>query len=82
MTDQPTTNDMRAAYVTSLMRNHDSYMTGVPTGVCVKQLEARFDRWLANVQAQAWDEGYMATGGRGHHECEASNPYREEARDA
>lgn len=26
--------------------------------------------------SEAWDEGYMATGGRGHHEREATNPYR------
>lgn len=49
-----------------------------PTPDDVAYCERQFDRWLSEVRAEAWDEGYMATGGRGHHEREGTNPYREE----
>lgn len=44
-----------------------------------RQSVAEFDRWLDSVRAEAWEEGYYATEGLGHHEVEASNPYEEEA---
>ena len=38
---------------------------------------AEFDRLIARIKAEAWDEGYAA--GQTDDEFEAANPYREEA---
>lgn len=35
-----------------------------------------FDRFVARVKAEAWNEGYAA--GQADHDCDATNPYREE----
>lgn len=37
---------------------------------------AEFDRFIARIKAEAWDEGYAA--GQTDDEFEATNPYREE----
>lgn len=54
----------------------------------INVLDAEFDRWLAEVKAEAWDEGFNAGEGEAYehearlqwsmpHTC-AKNPYREE----
>jgi hypothetical protein len=58
----PTTGDVRARYV----RDHGAHFVSD---------WAEFDRWLAEVKAQAWEEGHGAfyEAGRG-----CPNPYRGE----
>lgn len=60
--------------------NHIGTHPTLATGNEVRRME-EFDRWLATVRADAWDEGYEATGGRAWHEREATNPYREKGDD-
>ena len=44
---------------------------------CRDDALAEFDRLIARIKAEAWDEGYAA--GQTDDEFEATNPYREEA---
>ena len=44
---------------------------------CRDDALAEFDRFIARIKAEAWDEGYAA--GQTDDEFEATNPYREEA---
>ena len=37
---------------------------------------AEFERGLARIKAEAWDEGYAA--GQADHDCDATNPHRED----
>jgi hypothetical protein len=71
----PTTGDVRARYV----RDHGAHFVSD---------WAEFDRWLAEVKAEAWEEGFDA-GERDVHEHELThwddsdciqNPYRGEAK--
>ena len=36
---------------------------------------AEFERGIARIKAEAWDEGYAV--GQADHDCDATNPYRE-----
>lgn len=55
----PTTEEIRESYV--LMQKCGAY----------PEPEAEFDRWLADVKAQAWHEGLEAA------ELGVANPYRQ-----
>lgn len=70
----PTTGDVRERFIDGAM----------VTGFAHSRNKARrgFDRWLAEVKAEAWDEGYK--NGYRDRRLEASyepgtNPYRKEA---
>ena len=72
MTDYiPETNDVRMNYVDGTRQLHGKNMR-------LEDVYSEFDRWLAEVKAQAWDEGYLAS-------CESPlafdfrlSPYRQE----
>jgi len=82
----PTTNDVREFYQGQLEKTGENIYTFVDEEEC----NAQFDRWLAGVKAEAWDEGHNAgwesrhddaIGGftpSGSHESDAKNPYRGE----
>lgn len=67
---------------------------GIVSSEATEEAGAEFDRWLASVKAEAWDEGHDAGWAgcedfaqhgsvpSGIHQSEAINPYREEAPDA
>jgi hypothetical protein len=63
----PTTGDVRARYV----RDHGAHFVSD---------WAEFDRWLAEVKAQVWEEGYTAGDADAHTEnrLDMANPYRGE----
>ena len=66
----PTTNEVRNAY-----RLSDQDIDGSP--YLPEKSDAEFDRWLAGVKAEAWEEGAM----QGHDDHEFgvevwTNPYR------
>lgn len=84
MSDQytPTTVEVRFAYTDR--RDFDSQI-GLGDGPGDEEAGAEFDRWLASVKAEAWDEGHSAgetdmfthyMHGAGH--PETPNPYRKE----
>ena len=59
---------------------------GSPASPMFSILAERFDLWLAEVKADAWDEGFtrgfydvLAGGDRDPSESPARNPYRKEA---
>lgn len=78
MTYTPTTDKVRVAYIVGNIYSAKDCGTPPQTPT---QLKREFDRWLAEVKAQAWDEGYSVGSqdgsivgvGRAH------NPYTEEA---
>lgn len=84
MSYTPSTDEARVAY-----RGNASEL-----GTSTEEAGAEFDRWLASVKAEAWDEGHDAGWAgcedfaqhgsvpSGIHQSEAINPYREEAPDA
>jgi len=51
----PTTNDVRKFYQGQLEKADD----GVYMFVDEEKSNAEFDRWLAGVKAEAWDEGHL-----------------------
>jgi hypothetical protein len=61
----PTTGDVRARYV----RDHGAHFVSD---------WAEFDRWLAEVKAQAWEEGFHAKWYDYSEKPEQGNPYRGE----
>ena len=65
----PTERDLRRAYVEA------SGATVAQESYYAEQV-AEFERGLARIKAEAWDEGYAA--GQTDDEFEATNPYREE----
>jgi hypothetical protein len=73
----PTTEEVRDAWVSNTT---ESYVLSGPTRWAFA--EARFDRWLASVRADAWDEGFKQ-GGPMHDvnyddpDAHTRNPYRE-----
>ena len=66
----PTERDLRQAYVeaSGASMAQESYYA---------EQVAEFERGIARIKAEAWDEGYAA--GQTDDEFEAANPYREEA---
>lgn len=75
MTDyMPTTDDVRDAYQGRLVKTGPSSYELVDE----KQADAEFDRWLAELKADAWEEGY-AQGSEDSYDSrlDADNPYRE-----
>ena len=66
----PTESDLRQTYVeaSGASMAQESYYA--------EQVE-EFERGIARIKAEAWDEGYAA--GQTDDEFEATNPYREEA---
>lgn len=77
----PPLTPLRAAYIDFRRRTFRQSTRGIPTPEQSRAWADDADALIAThdrkVAARAWDEGYMATGGRGHHEREATNPYRE-----
>lgn len=63
------------------LRGEDTDQIGTSLTV---EISDAFDRWLASVKAEAWDEGadataeYIENGG----ECELPNPYRQKREEA
>tara|TARA_R110000822_G_C15109043_1_gene472743 strand:- start:78 stop:341 length:264 start_codon:yes stop_codon:yes gene_type:complete len=79
----PATENVRNCYVYAYEQHDGSLLKPE------RQQRAEFDRWLAVVKAEAWDEGHKegwesrhddATAGfmpSGVHQSDAKNPYRE-----
>ena len=65
----PTESDLRRAYTEA------AGATPTQESYYAEQV-AEFERGLARIKAEAWDEGYAA--GQTDDEFEATNPYREE----
>ena len=65
----PTEDEIRSLYVMGRV----SLET---TAQVLADSPAEFDRFIARIKAEAWDEGYAA--GQTDDEFEATNPYREE----
>jgi hypothetical protein len=65
----PTTEEMRHVYRGSLVQTE----TNIYTFVDETQADAEFDRWLAEVKAKAWDEGYVSSD---DYYGEHDNPYQ------
>ena len=66
----PKTKDVREAYIDDQMRGEFGRLMGETPG--------EFDRWLASVKAEAWDEGVMAEENRKVAESVGPNPYQGE----
>ena len=66
----PTVGELRQAYVEA------SGATVAQESYYAEQV-AEFERGIARIKAEAWDEGYAA--GQTDDEFEATNPYRGEA---
>lgn len=77
----PHDDDVEMAYIHGASQDY-------PVAGRADALRAEFDRWLASVKAEAWDEGFNAGEGEAYehearlqwsmpHTC-AKNPYREE----
>lgn len=78
----PTTEEVRDVYQSRLIQTG----TNIFALIDEEQADAEFDRWLAGVKAEAWEEGFDA-GERDVHEHELThwddsdciqNPYRGE----
>lgn len=71
----PTTDDVALAYIHAV--NGDTWVSGK-----ARALQAEFDRWLKQVKAEAWDEGYNTPNysdlDERYGRPEPRNPYREE----
>ena len=69
MSYTPTTEEVREVYRGCLVQTD----TNIYSFVDEAQADGEFDRWLAEVKAQAWDEGFREglDGDRGD-----PNPYR------
>ena len=68
MTDYtPTTEEVRAAYEGQLIKIGENRFEFIDEA----QANSEFDRWLAEVKAQAWHEGLEAA------ELGIANPYRQ-----
>ena len=52
------------------------YINHRAPGDTTEGLVAEARRGLAKIKAEAWDEGYAV--GQADHDCDATNPYREE----
>ena len=65
----PTVGELRQAYVeaSGASMAQESYYA---------EQVAEFERGIARIKAAAWDEGYAV--GQTDHDCDATNPYREE----
>lgn len=63
MSEHPSIEDVREAFVLTNTRNHDSYMTGVPLADIRGVYADAFDAWLSEhdrqVAERAWDQAYM-----------------------
>ena len=76
----PTTDEVRVGWIVGETRDGH----GVDHEDLVPEVSAEFDRWLAGVKADAWDEGYRAgsqdmsdlRAGRLTFQTITSNPYR------
>lgn len=74
MTDyMPTTDDVRDAYQGRLVKTGPSSYELVDE----KQADAEFDRWLDEVKAQAWEEGWMRCVSMSEDSELSANPYRQ-----
>lgn len=60
----PETNDVRANYVDGTRKLHGANMR-------LQDVYAEFDRWLTEVKAQAWQDGW-------HAKDTDVNPYRQD----
>lgn len=70
----PDTQDVRHAWSLFWHASINGYKT-------LDQYEAEFDRWLAQVKAEAWDEGFEGGYFHGAYlKPRPTNPYREETR--
>ena len=67
-----TTSNLRTFLAMSTVETSPDCTYGDQT---YRNAEAEFDRWLNEVKAQAWDEGYVA-GADPHCGSQALNPYR------
>ena len=56
----PTTNEVRADFIALHTRNFDAYATGRSLTSEKEHYGEGFDRWLEQVKAEAWDEGFDA----------------------
>ena len=70
----PETSDVRANYVDGTRQLHGK-------GMRLEDVYAEFDRWLAEVKAQAWEEGYAHGNADAFTEArlDRDNPYRQES---
>lgn len=81
MTDSehvPGERKVRADFVLARTRNFDSYMMGRPLASEQERYGDEFDRWLNQVKAEAWEEGYEAAGINEHEHRPSrklTNPY-------
>jgi hypothetical protein len=65
---------------TEEVRNWATYVPNGTIGMHISERDAAaFDRWLAEVKAEAWDQGGVAGYDAGRGLPSAVNPYREEA---
>ena len=71
----PTTEEVREAYgeQTNFRRHASQTFTQV-----FEEEDGEFDRWLAEVKAQAWEEGSQAGYDLAMGVSNAPNPYRQE----
>lgn len=64
MSDQtpytPSLDEVRDDYVIENMRGYDEYQADEPSSVRRARYRLRFDRLIAQVRAEAWDEGRRA----------------------
>ena len=73
MSYTPTTKEVREVYRGCLVQTD----TNIYSFVDEAQADAEFDRWLAEVKAQAWEEGYETGSVRSYGDS-PNNPYRQE----
>ena len=70
------------AYTPSTRRVRAAYVHGVGGSTWyegkAESLQKDFDRWLAEVKAEAWEEGYDSGAVRNYMDSPA-NPYRQES---
>jgi hypothetical protein len=69
----PTTDDIRDSYRGTLVQ----IKTNIYSLMLPEEADAEFDRWLAEMKAQAWEAGYVAGDADAHTEnrLDSPNPY-------
>ena len=67
---------MSDAYTPDEEQVREQYTQEQPPQIgSVAEKRAEFDRFIAGIKAEAWEEGYAV--GQTDHDCDATNPYRE-----
>ena len=70
----PTTEEIRAAYEGQLIKIGENRFELIDEGLA----KAEFDRWLAEVKAKAWEEGYEQHDSDNYSgQPNSANPYRQ-----